>query len=120
MKTLSLINLINHSTSRLPLGRGLLLIALVLMCLALPPNARAVTPAPDGGYAADNTAEGEDALFSLSGGGDNTALGFNAMHNTTNGNYNTASGSLALYSNILGYSNTADGTLIPLATITRL
>ena len=35
----------------------------------------AVVPAPDGGYLNFNTAEGEDALFSLSSGERNTAIG---------------------------------------------
>ena len=42
-----------------------ILIPLVLVCLALSPTARAVTPAPDGGYPGHNTAEGTDALFNL-------------------------------------------------------
>lgn len=36
-------------------------------------TARAVIPAPDGGYANDNTAEGENALFSLTTGASNSA-----------------------------------------------
>jgi hypothetical protein len=35
--------------------------------------ALAVSPAPDGGYAGNNTAEGTSALFSLTSGADNTA-----------------------------------------------
>jgi hypothetical protein len=52
---------------RSPLRRGFLLIpfAIALAWLALSPAARAVTPAPDGGYPGENTAEGEDALNSL-------------------------------------------------------
>src|SRR6476659_7620474 len=41
------------------------LIALTLGCFALSPQARAVSPPPDGGYPNNNTAEGQDALFSL-------------------------------------------------------
>ena len=37
-------------------------------CLALLPVAHAVTPAPDGGYPGNNTAEGTDALFTLTTG----------------------------------------------------
>src|SRR2546430_782301 len=64
--------------------RGLLLGALALSCFALSPTAQAVTPAPDGGYPGGNTAEGDDALFSLTTGANNTAIGFNALYfNTT-------------------------------------
>jgi hypothetical protein len=45
-----------------------ILIALVFFCFALPPKGQAVNPAPDGGYPGGNTAEGQNALFSLSSG----------------------------------------------------
>jgi len=54
--------------------------------------ARAVSPPPDGGYAFENTAEGTDALFSLTTGFDNVAIG-----------------TVALYQNTIGYDNTAGG-----------
>ena len=38
-----------------------LLIVTVLVCFALLPEAHGVTPAPDGGYANGNTAEGLNA-----------------------------------------------------------
>src|SRR2546429_899621 len=76
--TLPLRNLMN----RAPL-RAFLLIPLVLACFALSPTARAVDPPPDGGYPNANTAEGEDALFSLTSGSDNTAVGFNAPFSNT-------------------------------------
>src|SRR5437870_4139158 len=62
--------------------RGFLLIplALALAWLALAPTARAVDPPPDGGYPNFNTAEGEDALFSLTTGISNTAIGFEALY----------------------------------------
>src|SRR5438067_12411673 len=69
----------------LHLRRGFLLIPLVLAWFALSPTARAVLPAPDGGYSGNNTAEGTDALFSLTLGTDNTANGFNALYNNTIG-----------------------------------
>ena len=61
--------------------RGFLLIplALALAWFALSPAARAVDPPPDGGYPGDNTAEGDDALFSLTTGSDNTAIGDDAL-----------------------------------------
>ena len=97
--------------NRSPLRRRLLLIPLVLVCFALSPTARAVDPPPDGGYPNNNTAEGEDALFSLDTllGTDNTAIGFDALYNNTTGRFNTASGSKALEFNTIGFSNTATG-----------
>src|SRR5436305_1807762 len=70
---------------RLPLLRAFLLIDLVLACFTLSPTAQGgLSPAPDGGYTNNNTAEGTNALFSLAANGtDNTALGFNALYNTT-------------------------------------
>ena len=89
--------------------RGLLIGALALICFALSPIAQAVTPAPDGGYPNETTAEGTDALFSLTTGFGNTATGFDALYNTTSGNYNTATGDDALLSNSAGSRNTANG-----------
>ena len=86
-----------------------LLIALTLGCFGLSPQARAVDPPPDGGYPGDNTAEGEDALFSLTIGLDNTAIGFNALYHNTTGNGNTATGWAALFNNTTGFTNTAAG-----------
>src|SRR6266567_3922634 len=105
-------SLITYSYSLLTilhLRRGFLLIPLVLAWFALSPSTRAVLPAPDGGYPSNNTAEGTDALFSLTFGTDNTATGFNALYNNTTGAFNTANGFEALLSNIIGNSNTAEG-----------
>ena len=85
------------------------LIVLTLACFALSPGARAVDPPPDGGYPNQNTAEGDDALFSLDTGRDNTAIGFKALFGNTAGTGNTAIGSQALVSNTTGSSNTASG-----------
>src|SRR5437868_13943864 len=57
--------------------------------LALSAETRGVTPAPDGGYAGNNTAEGTSALFSLTSGADNTAIGFQALFRNTSGTYNS-------------------------------
>ena len=87
----------------------------VLGSFGLAPLAQAVVPAPDGGYGQDqgygpeNTAEGEDALFSLFGGEDNTAIGFNALYSTQGGSDNTAVGANALFSTTDGEFNTAVG-----------
>jgi hypothetical protein len=73
--------------------------------------ALAVDPPPDGGYANRTTAEGEDALFSLTTGADNTAIGFHALHDTATGYSNTALGSQVLQAMIDGAYNTASGYL---------
>jgi hypothetical protein len=73
------------------------------------PNAFGVTPAPDGGYVNDNTAEGDNALNSLTSGQDNTAIGFAALAINEIGDYNTATGSAALNGNSSGAYNTATG-----------
>ena len=78
-------------------------------CFALSQTAQAVVPPPDGGYANRNTAEGKDALFSLTTGVDNTALGFQALYNGTTASGNTAVGSQALLSNIASTRNVAVG-----------
>ena len=90
--------------------RGLFLIPLALAWFALSPTAQAqLSPPPDGGYPNDTTAEGTDALFSLTTGPDNTALGFDALFSNTTGDSNTATGSIALMSNTTGARNTANG-----------
>ena len=87
---------LRKSISRSPLRLAFLLIplalALALACFALAPAARAVLPAPDGGYPNQNTAEGDDALFSLTTGVSNTAIGFDALFSNTTGVFNTANG----------------------------
>jgi hypothetical protein len=125
MTILPLRNSINHA----PLRRCVLLIVLMLASFALSPMARAqLSPAPDGGYPNGNTAEGEDALFSIdtniaeantaigyralhdnTDGGSNTANGFETLFNNTTGNGNTAIGQSTLHSNTTGVSNTANG-----------
>src|SRR5712691_5061880 len=95
----------SKNTTTLPV-----LIALTLVCFALSPQAKAVTPAPDGGYPNRNTAEGDNALLNLDVniGVDNTALGFNALLIDVSGSRNTAVGSGALQSNTSS-NNTATG-----------
>jgi Chaperone of endosialidase len=98
-----------NSKSRSPLRLAFLLIPLALTCFALSPSSRAVTPTPDGGYPGENTAEGDDALFSLTTGTTNTATGFDALYTNTTGNDNTANGDKALFRNTTGSENTAIG-----------
>jgi hypothetical protein len=103
-----------------------------LSCFGLSPVAQAqLNPPPDGGYPNGNTAEGDFALFNLTGGTTggtfNTAIGFEALFsnttgdrntaigadalfsNTTTGDDNTATGVAALFSNTIGFGNTATG-----------
>jgi hypothetical protein len=93
--------------------RGCFLIPLLLACSALAPipNAFGVLPPPppDGGYPGQNTAEGANALFSLTTGIGNTANGFQALYDNTTGTLNTANGADALFNNTIGYHNTANG-----------
>jgi hypothetical protein len=102
-----------------------ILLILPLVCIGLLPNAQAVVPAPDGGYPGGNTAEGQDALLSLTSGTYNTATGYLSLKSNTTGSFNTAigagallfntadqntaTGAAALLSNTSGSFNTADG-----------
>jgi hypothetical protein len=101
---------LKKSIGRSPWRFGFLLIPLMLVCLSFTPIARAVNPPPDGGYGGQNTAEGTDALFSLTTGVWNVAVGFQALHGDTIGNQNTATGYNALFSNISGNKSTAYGS----------
>jgi hypothetical protein len=64
-------------------------ISLMLGCFAFLPTALAADPTRDGGYPKQNTAEDEDALFSLRTGADNRAMGFDALDSNTTGSDNT-------------------------------
>src|SRR5881397_2992669 len=107
MKTTTLLT--RNSIRRSPLRCGLFLIPLFIVWFGFSPATQAVLPPPDGGYANNNTAEGTDALFSLTTGADNTAIGFDALYSNTTGDSNTAIGSQALVSNTTGIRNTATG-----------
>jgi hypothetical protein len=88
---------------------------------------QAVVPPPDGAYPGANTAEGQNALFSLTSGVFNTAIGFSSLRSNTTGQFNTAVGGGALFANTAerntatgagallfhatGNSNTANGAL---------
>jgi hypothetical protein len=85
-----------------------LLITLTLLCFGLLPNAQAVVPPPDGGYPNFNTAEGQNALFSLTTGSANTAVGWFSLFSGTQGSFNTATGAGALLFNTAD-QNTAFG-----------
>jgi hypothetical protein len=81
----------------------------VAICFAFSPLTHAVVPAPDGGYAGHNTAEGTNALFSLTNGIWNTAVGFEALKFDSTGGGNTALGYHTLFNNLGGRDNIAVG-----------
>jgi len=87
-------------------------IATLLAWVGLLPITEAVSPAPDGGYPGGNTAEGQNALLSLTAGTYNTAVGLFSLLSNTEGGFNTATaiGAGALLSNDTGVKNTATGT----------
>jgi Chaperone of endosialidase len=82
-------------------------LAISLGCLT---TTLAVDPPPDGGYLNENTAEGEDALFSLTTGSSNTGVGYEALYNIASNDENTAIGARALYSGTFCEENTAVGS----------
>src|SRR6266540_2607619 len=83
-------------------------LALALLCAAAAPKAFGVVPAPDGGYPGFNTAEGQNALLSLTSGIANTGVGWFSLKSNTEGNFNTAIGAGTLLLNT-GNRNTATG-----------
>jgi endosialidase-like protein len=86
-----------------------LVLSFISLCLvAVAPTIPAVVPPPDGGYPGGNTAEGQNALFSLTTGGFNTAVGFLSLRSNTTGSFNTATGAGSLLFNISD-QNTAFG-----------
>jgi Chaperone of endosialidase len=102
-----------------------LVIALTLVGIGPLPEVQAVNPPPDGGYPGGNTAEGQNALLSLTIGTYNTAVGFFSLRALTFGQFNTAVGAgtllfnnahqntavgaAALLNNVTGHDNTANG-----------
>jgi hypothetical protein len=83
-------------------------VSFVFACFAFSSTARAVSPPPDGGYPGGNTAEGQNALQSLTGGGYNAAVGYFSLFANTTGSFNTAIGAGALDLNTAS-NNTATG-----------
>ncbi|HEX9425087.1 MAG TPA: hypothetical protein VF899_17730, partial [Pyrinomonadaceae bacterium] len=90
-------------------NRSIILNLFAMAGLALSPIAEAVVPAPDGGYPGFNTAEGQNALFSLTTGVWNTTVGAYSLFSDTTGNGNTAIGINDLRNNVTGSFNTAVG-----------
>jgi len=81
----------------------------VFLCLPFLPQAQAVVPPPDGGYPNFSTAEGQNALLSLTTGAANTAVGWFSLKSVTTGSFNTGVGAGTLVLNT-GAENTAIGT----------
>jgi hypothetical protein len=119
---------LRKSTNYASSPRGLLLIPLILVCFAYSPQTQAapLTPDPGGPLPVSNTADGQNALLSITTGIHNTAIGFDSLLSLTDGNFctavgsaalilntgseNTATGAGALLSNTTGEINTANGT----------
>jgi hypothetical protein len=59
-----------------------------IACFGLASLLWAVIPPPDGGYPGGNTAEGQNALLSLTTGGFNTAVGYLSLRSDTSGSIN--------------------------------
>jgi Chaperone of endosialidase len=86
-----------------------------LGCFALSELTQAVNPPPDGAYPNFNTAEGQNALFSLTTGSANTAVGWFSLWGNADGSFNTGVGAGTLLFNtgdqaaFEGIENTAIG-----------
>ena len=88
------------------------LLPILLTLLSLPlagHKAQALSPPPDGGYPGNNTAEGQNALLSLTTGVNNTAVGWFSLKSNTDGQLNTAVGAGTLSSTVHASRNTAIG-----------
>ncbi|HEY4257322.1 MAG TPA: hypothetical protein VGM66_08925 [Candidatus Udaeobacter sp.] len=86
-----------------------LVVTILLGCFALSPTAQAVSPPPDGGYPGFNTAEGQNALLSLTTGAGNTGFGWYSLFANSTNNFNTGVGAGTLVLNTAD-NNTAVGT----------
>jgi len=86
----------------------LIMLGAILCTLAFLPGVQAVVPPPDGCYPNFTTAEGCNALRSLTTGAANTGVGWYSLFSTTTGNANTGVGAGALALNQAD-NNTAVG-----------
>jgi Chaperone of endosialidase len=80
----------------------------LLLCFGVLQGVQAVVPPPDGGYPGFNTAEGQNALISLTTGSANAAVGWFSLGSLTTGSFNTAVGAGTLLFNTAD-NNTALG-----------
>ena len=78
-----------------------LVLAVIYLVVCVNPLAKveAVSPPPDGDYPGANTAEGHEALLSLTTGTFNAAVGWLSLATLTTGQLNTAIGAGALLLN---------------------
>jgi trimeric autotransporter adhesin len=97
-------NNMNYLKQRTPV----FVVVILLLCFPIPASTQAVSPPPDGCYSNFTTAEGCDALSSLTTGSGNTALGWRSLFSDTDGSFNTGMGAGALIFNNSS-SNTAVG-----------
>lgn len=84
-------------------------ILITLGCFAFLSQMHAVSPTPDGCYPDFTTAEGCNALQSLTSGAGNTGVGWRSLFSNSTGSFNTGIGAGALILNN-GDNNTAVGT----------
>jgi uncharacterized coiled-coil protein SlyX len=114
--------------------QNLIHILIGIVCIGVFPNAQAVSPAPDGGYPGQNTAEGQNAFKNLTTGSGNTAVGWFSLKSLATGSFNTgvgagtlalntadnntATGAAALILNTTGFDNTANGVAALLSNST--
>jgi hypothetical protein len=100
--------LTNHPSSLLRRGWVLTLFVLGSFALCQQVQSATDTPDPGGSLPVSNTADGQNALLSITTGIHNSAFGFDALVLTSDTNFNTAVGSASLLSNIAS-ENTAVG-----------
>ena len=93
------------------------LVTVAFACFALLPAAQGIVPPPDGGYPNFTTAEGSNALQSLTTGAGNTGVGWRALFADTTASFNTGLGAGALLLNQAD-SNTAVGAVALLLNTT--
>jgi len=101
--------LINHSSSLLRRGWVLTLLAVGSFAFCQQLQSATDTPDPGGTLPVSNTADGLNALKSITTGIHNAAFGFDALLSNSDANFNTAIGSATLLLND-GAQNTAVGT----------
>ena len=89
-------------------NRNIIVSLFAVGCFGLSPVAQAACPSPNQGCGNNNTADGQNALLSLTTGTYNTAVGSESLKVLTNSSFCTAVGAGALFANTAGV-NTAVG-----------
>jgi trimeric autotransporter adhesin len=98
----------NHQRRNTLMQNRHIIFGAIFSALAVLPGMQAVVPPPDGCYPNFTTAEGCNALKSLTTGAANTGIGWYSLFSTTTGNANTGVGAGALALNQAD-NNTAVG-----------